>query len=162
MILVKQNPTKFSAVLATVLEYKIALYVKTRNFHWTISDFNGNVSVHKILEQQYRKLEQSICDLSVYIGKPHVYSLDKVTDSNMFSDIVESTENKISSIQVFEELLSDHSLVINQLRQTINNVVNGHPNSGITNFLIKQLEVHESIDLSIRKYLNWTFNIYLN
>ena len=87
-------------------------YRKLQNYHWNVKGKNFFV-LHERLEQYYDKINEQIDEIA-----EHILSLDKqplgtMKDYLEKSQIQEANNEKICSNKVYETLLKDYSILIN-------------------------------------------------
>ena len=56
------------ALLSSVLADGMTLYIKTRKFHWNVCG-QSFMEIHKLFENQYKQLEESIDEIAERINK---------------------------------------------------------------------------------------------
>ena len=64
----ESNLKKSASLLAIVLSDEMALYIKTRKFHWNIVG-NSFMELHKLFEAQYKEFEEIIDEIAERINK---------------------------------------------------------------------------------------------
>ena len=64
----EKNLKNSSSLLTTVLATEMTLYIKTRKAHWNVTG-ESFMELHKLFENQYKQLEESIDEIAERIGK---------------------------------------------------------------------------------------------
>ena len=64
----EKNLKNSSELLSIVLADEMALYIKTRKAHWNVTG-ESFMELHKLFENQYKQLEESIDEIAERIGK---------------------------------------------------------------------------------------------
>lgn len=65
----QKNLASVKDLLNSILAEVVLLYTKTRKFHWNVSG-NSFMELHKLFENHYNKLEESIDEIAERINKP--------------------------------------------------------------------------------------------
>ncbi|NHN26889.1 DNA starvation/stationary phase protection protein [Flavobacterium jejuense] len=137
--------------LTIVLSNEMILYVKSRKFHWNVTG-NSFMELHKLFENQYGKLEETIDEVAERISKLGGKTIG--TMKEFIEHSILSEESKyVNQNQMLEELLDDHEKIIVQLRIFIENAEE-HKDAGTADFLTGILLDHESKSWILRKYLS--------
>ena len=61
-----KNLAPVKDVLNSILADAVVLYTKTRKFHWNVSG-NSFMELHKLFEDHYKKMEESIDEIAVFL-----------------------------------------------------------------------------------------------
>ena len=144
---------KSAALLSTVLSDEMTLYVKTRKSHWNVSG-ESFMELHKLFENQYKQLEESIDEIAERIGKLGHKTIGTMHEFSKNSSIKENPGIYLSSKETLVELLKDHETVIVQLRKGIDDSVEKNKDAGTADFLTGLMEQHETTAWILRRYLN--------
>lgn len=137
--------------LSTVLANEMTLYIKTRKFHWNVSG-ESFMELHKLFENQYKQLEESIDEIAERIGKLGHKTIGTMNEFSKLSSIKESPGIYSSSKELLKELLKDHETVIIQLRKAIDDCAEKNKDAGTADFLTGLMEQHETTAWVIRRY----------
>jgi starvation-inducible DNA-binding protein len=140
-------------MLSTVLANEMALYIKTRKFHWNVAG-ESFMELHKLFEAQYTQLEASIDEIAERIGKLGHKTIGTMQEFSKLSSIKESPGKYADSKDLLVELLKDHETVIVMLRKDIDEVGEKNKDAGTADFLTGLMEQHETIAWTLRRYLN--------
>jgi starvation-inducible DNA-binding protein len=149
----EKNLKHSASLLSTILADEMTLYIKTRKSHWNVSG-ESFMELHKLFENQYKQLEESIDEIAERIGKLGLKTIGTMHEFSKLSSIKESPGKYDSSKDLLKELLHDHETVIVQLRKDINDSAEKNKDAGTADFLTSLMEVHETIAWALRRYLN--------
>lgn len=141
---------ELTTLLNGYLSDLFVLYVKTLNFHWNIEDPRF-FSLHKMLDDQYEKLEEYIDEVAERIRKLG----RKVPASMEFflgqSQLTESGPN-LSSNQMLAEVAESHEKLIITNRMMIDKA-NEIGDPGTADMLTGILRYHEKVVWMVRAQL---------
>lgn len=85
----QKSLTSTVTILSAVLSDAMALYIKTRKFHWNVSG-ESFMELHKLFENQYKQLEKSIDEIAERIGKLGSKTIGTMQEFSKLSSIKES------------------------------------------------------------------------
>ena len=142
-----------STILATVLSDEMTLYVKTRKAHWNVTG-ESFMELHKLFQDQYQQLEESIDEIAERIGKLGHKTIGTMNEFSKLTCIKEHPGKYESSKEILKELLKDHETVIVELRKNIDDCAEKNNDAGTADFLTGLMEQHETIAWILRRYLN--------
>ncbi len=145
--------THISDLLSTVLSNEMILYVKTRKFHWNVSG-ESFMELHKLFQQQYEELEESIDLVAERISKLGFKAIGTMNEFSKQATIKEHPGKYPSQKDMLKELLTDHETLIVQLREDIDLCFDKYNDAGTTDFLTGLMEEHETTAWVLRRYLN--------
>lgn len=148
----EKNLLDSANILSYLLSNEMTLYVKTRKSHWNVSG-ESFMELHKLYEDQYRQLEDSIDEIAERIGKLGQKTIGTMSEFLKLSVIKEHPKTYLSSKETLLELLSDHETIIVDLRKSINICAEKNKDVGTADFLTGLMEQHETIAWIIRRYL---------
>ena len=139
-------------LLSVVLSGEVILYTKTRKFHWNV---NGEsfMELHKLFENQYKQLEESIDETAERINKLGSNTIGTMQEFGKLSGIKENPGKYPSSKEMIAELLADHETVIVQLRKYVSDCAEKYNDAGTADFLTGLMKEHETIAWTLRRYL---------
>ena len=149
----EKNLDRVIALLSTELSNEMTLYVKTRKAHWNVSG-ESFMELHKLFENQYKQLEESIDEIAERIGKLGGKTIGTMQEYSKLATIKEAPGKYSSSKDMIKELLKDHETVIIQLRKDIEDCSAKHKDDGTADFVTGLMEQHETIAWTLRRYLN--------
>ena len=144
---------KSTSLLSTILADEMTLYIKTRKSHWNVAGENF-MEFHKLFENQYKQLEESIDEVAERIGKLGDKTIGTMQEYLKLSSIKESPGKYSSSKDMLRELLKDHETIIILLRKGIDECVVKNKDAGTADFLTGLMEQHETTAWILRRYLN--------
>ena len=144
---------KSSTLLSTILSDEMMLYIKTRKSHWNVTGENF-MELHKLFENQYKQLEESIDEIAERIGKLGDKTIGTMHEYLKLSSIKESPGKYASSKETLKELLTDHETIIVLLRKNIEESGVKNKDVGTADFLTGLMEQHETTAWILRRYLN--------
>lgn len=139
-------------LLSVVLSNEMTLYVKTRKFHWNISG-ESFMELHKLFENHYNQLEESIDEVAERINKLGAPAIGTMNEFLKLSSVKEAPGKYPSSKDMIKELLSDHEMVIVELRKYVELCGDEYKDAGTADFLTGLMEQHETISWTLRRYL---------
>jgi starvation-inducible DNA-binding protein len=140
------------ALLSTGLSNEMTLYIKTRKAHWNVTG-ESFMELHKLFENHYTQLEQSIDDVAERIGKLGGKAIGTMKEYSKLTAIKESPGKYSTSYEMIKELLRDHETIIIQLRKDIENCTSKFKDAGTADFITGLMEQHETIAWTLRRYL---------
>ena len=144
--------TAVIGVLSVVLAGGVTLYTKTRKFHWNVGG-ESFMELHKLFENQYKQLEESIDEIAERISKLGGKTIGTMQEFGKLSGIKEYPGKYPSSKEMIKELLADHEKVIVQLRIDIALCSDKYNDAGTTDELTGLMQEHETIAWTLRRYL---------
>ena len=140
-------------ILTVVLANQVTLYTKTRKFHWNVGG-ESFMELHKLFENQYKQLEESIDETAERISKLGSKTVGTMVEFGKLSAIKEYPGKYPSSREMIKELLTDHETVIIQLRKNVDECADKLEDAGTADFLTGLMEQHETIAWTLRRYFN--------
>jgi starvation-inducible DNA-binding protein len=139
-------------LLSIVLSDEMALYVKTRKFHWNISG-QSFMELHKLFEDHYKQLEVIIDEVAERIGKLGGKTIGTMEEFSKLSRIKESPGKYPVQKTMLSELLADHELLISEIRKDIDTSDEENHDVGTADLLTGILQQHETIAWILRRYI---------
>jgi starvation-inducible DNA-binding protein len=139
-------------LLAIVLSDEMALYIKTRKFHWNVSG-ESFMELHKLFEVQYTELEIVIDEVAERINKLGSKTIGTMKEFASLTRIEEHPNKYPDQKTMLAELLADHELLILELRKDIESCTEEIKDAGTADLLTKILQQHESVAWILRRYL---------
>jgi starvation-inducible DNA-binding protein len=147
----EKNLDRVITLLSKVLSNEMTLYIKTRKSHWNVTG-ESFMELHKLFENQYKQLEESIDEVAERIGKLGGKTIGTMQEYSKLSVIKESPGKYSSSKDIIKELLKDHETIIIQLRRDIDDCSEKSQDAGTADFLTGLMEQHETIAWVLRRY----------
>ena len=139
-------------LLSVGLANSMTLYIKTRKFHWNVSG-NSFMELHKLFENQYKQLEESIDEIAERIGKLGAKTIGTMKEFSELKTLQESPNKYPTQNEMIKELLKDHEAVIIKLREDIDLCTETYKDVGTADFLTGLIQDHETIAWTLRRYL---------
>ena len=149
----EKNLKSSVTLLSTVLADEMTLYIKTRKSHWNVSG-DSFMELHKLLEAQYKNLEETIDEVAERIGKLGENAIGTMQEFLAKTTLKERPGKYSSSKDMLKELLHDHESIIVQLRKDIDDSSEKNKDAGTADFLTGIMEEHETMSWILRRYLN--------
>jgi starvation-inducible DNA-binding protein len=140
-------------ILNSILADAVVLYTKTRKFHWNVSG-NSFMELHKLFENQYKKLEEAIDEIAERINKPGFKTPGTMAEFLEAASLKESPGKYPAQKEMLKELLSDHEAVIVCLRKSIDDCDEKFGDKGTADFLTGLMQEHETLAWTLRRYLD--------
>ncbi|MBC7873488.1 MAG: DNA starvation/stationary phase protection protein [Ferruginibacter sp.] len=147
-----KNLKSVTQLLCSVLSDAMLLYTKTRKFHWNVSG-NSFMELHKLFEEQYKKLEESIDEIAERINKLGAKTPGTMQEFLQMTSLKESPGKYPRQTEMIRELLGDHEAVIIRTRKFIDDCDEKYKDKGSSDFLTDLLKEHETIAWTLRRYL---------
>ena len=144
---------RVTSLLSLVLANEMALYTKTRKFHWNVSG-ESFMELHKLFENQYKELEESIDEIAERIGKLGQKTIGTMQEYLKLAGIKEHPGKYADSKEMLKELFKDHETVIIELRKGIEECAEKSKDSGTADFLTNLMQQHETTAWVLRKYIS--------
>jgi len=139
-------------LLSVVLSDEMTLYVKTRKFHWNVIG-ESFMELHKLFEEQYTELEQTIDLVAERIGKLGGKTIGTMDEFTKLSRIKENPNKYPAQKNMLAELLADHETLITELRKDIDISADENHDAGTADLLTQILQQHETTAWILRRYL---------
>ena len=140
-------------LLSVILSDEMTLYIKTRKFHWNVAG-ESFMELHKLFESQYAELEIIIDQVAERISKLGGKTIGTMNEFTLLSRIVEHPNKYPVQRAMISELLSDHEILIAELRKDIDVCASDSHDAGSADLLTGILQQHESITWILRRYLS--------
>jgi starvation-inducible DNA-binding protein len=140
-------------LLSSVLADEVTLYTKTRKFHWNVGG-ESFMEIHKLFENQYKQLEESIDEVAERISKLGGKTIGTMSEFSELTKLKEAPNKYPSQKEMLKELLDDHETVIVELRKDIDISEKENKDIGSADFLTGLMEQHETIAWTLRRYLS--------
>jgi starvation-inducible DNA-binding protein len=139
-------------LLSVVLSDEMTLYIKTRKFHWNVAG-ESFMELHKLFESQYADLEVIIDAVAERIGKLGGKTIGTMNEFSLLSRIVEHPNEYPVRKSMLSQLLSDHEILIAELRKDVDLCATDYHDAGTADLLTGMLQQHETIAWILRRYL---------
>jgi starvation-inducible DNA-binding protein len=149
----EKNLAHITPILSTVLSDEMMLYVKTRKFHWNVAG-ESFMELHKLFEQQYKQLEETIDEVAERINKLGSKTIGTLQEFSKHSSVKEAPGKYPTSKEMIRELLKDHETVIQLLRKNVEDCTTKYKDAGTADFLTGIMEQHETTAWILRRYFS--------
>lgn len=149
----EKNLKSISTLLSGFLADAMLLYTKTRKFHWNVSG-ESFMELHKLFEEQYKKLEEAIDEIAERINKLGTKTPGTMQEFIKLASLKESPGKYPAQKEMLKELLTDHETVIIALRKGIDDCDEKFKDVGTADFLTGLMKEHETIAWTLRRYLD--------
>ncbi len=149
----KKDLNSVTELLSIILANEVTLYTKTRKFHWNVRG-ESFMELHKLFQTHYEQLEESIDEVAERISKLGSNAIGTLEEFKELTTIKEHPNKYPSSKEMILELLEDHEASIIDLRKSINNCAEKYGDAGTADFLTSQMEAHETLAWTLRRYLH--------
>ncbi len=149
----KKDLNSVTELLSIILANEVTLYTKTRKFHWNVKG-ESFMELHKLFQTHYEQLEESIDEVAERISKLGSNAIGTLEEFKELTSVKEHPNKYPSSKEMILELLEDHEAAIIDLRKSINNCAEKYGDAGTADFLTGQMEAHETLAWTLRRYLN--------
>lgn len=143
---------KSISLLSTILSDEMTLYIKTRKFHWNVAG-ESFMELHKLFESQYTAIEIIVDEVAERINKLGEKTIGTMNEFTLLSRIIEHPNKYPVQKSMISELLSDHEILIAELRKDIDVCAKDNHDAGSADLLTGILQQHESIAWILRRYL---------
>ncbi len=140
-------------LMSVILSDEMTLYIKTRKFHWNVAG-ESFMELHKLFEAQYSELEIIIDEVAERINKLGGKTIGTMNEFTLLSRIMEHPNKYPVQKAMISELLSDHEMLISELRKDIDVCADECHDVGSADLLTGILQQHESIAWILRRYLS--------
>jgi len=139
-------------ILNALLADEVALYIKTRNFHWNVEgpDFS---ETHKFFEAQYEELDEIIDEVAERARALGGRAAASMGEYLKLTRLTEDSGKTAGEKAMISALLKDHEALIRQLRTDLEAVGGKYGDMGTNDFLTGLMEQHEKMAWMLRSYL---------
>lgn len=148
-----KNRKNSCELLSSILADEMIMYIKTRKAHWNVMG-ESFMELHKLFENQYKQLEESIDEIAERIGKLGERTIGTMEEFLKLTSLKEHPGKFLSSKDTIFELLKDHESLIVKLRKDIVSTVEKNKDTGTADFLTGLMEQHESTAWILRRYIS--------
>ncbi len=148
-----KNLASVKNVLSSILADAVVLYTKTRKFHWNVSG-NSFMELHKLFEDHYKKMEESIDEIAERINKLGFPTPGTMAEFLEMASLKEVPGKYPTQTEMIKELLKDHEAVVIILRKSIGDCDEKFGDIGTADFLTDLIREHETLAWTLRRYLH--------
>lgn len=135
--------------LAQTLADNYILYIKTQNFHWNVIDPRF-YSLHKMLEEQYKGMQEEIDELAERIRMIGEKSPGSMRDFLEIGSLAES-EGCLTANEMIEQLCRGHEKIMTDVRTRIDEAIE-LGDQGTGDLYIQHLRFHEKIAWMLKSH----------
>lgn len=139
--------------LNTILADEYALFTKTLNYHWNITGPRF-YSIHEFLEEQYKQLLEMIDDVAERIRTIGDQPLGTMTEFINKTHLNERPGAQPDSSTMIADLMTDHNLLCEEIRNLISDKTKAHVDPGTEDFLTGLLKKHETMAWKLQSTLS--------
>jgi starvation-inducible DNA-binding protein len=137
-------------LLNILLADEVALYLKTRNFHWNVTGPQFN-DLHKFFEAQYEQLDEMMDDTAERARALGVRSFGTLSEFSEHNRNKEQAGKDLTSKDMLGILLADHESTIRRIRVDAETAAK-LGDSGTNDFLVGLMEEHEKMAWMLRSF----------
>lgn len=138
--------------LNTLLSDEFALYTKTRNYHWNVRGPRFH-SLHLFFEKQYEELDELMDAVAENARQFGGFALGRMADFLEHTNLKEAPAKQLTEDQMIEDLLKDHEIVIQFVRDQIDVADDKLHAADAADFLTTVLEAHNKMAWMLRSHL---------
>ncbi len=147
----QEGHTFVTGVLSALLADEVALYLKTRNFHWNVVGSNF-IQLHEFFEDQYEALDEILDQVAERIRSLGARAPGSMKEFILATRLSESHGEVAHAAELIQTLLADHETVIRALREQLE-PVGSTGDAGTEDFLVGLIEQHEKMAWMLRSHL---------
>lgn len=147
-----QNRQEVVKMLNQLLADEHVLYIKLRNYHWNVEGMYFQ-QLHALFEEQYDVLSAQIDDIAERIRSLGHYSPGSMKSFLEMSRLQESAHLGGNDRLMLQNILADHEMIIQVLRQDLEAAMDEFNDAGTSDFLTALMEAHEKMAWMIRAHL---------
>lgn len=148
----QDNRSKVVEALTLLLADEHILYLKLRNYHWNVEGMFF-APLHELFEEQYTDLAGKIDDIAERIRSLGYYALGSMDEFKKIARLGESDHLNGDAKLMLQNLLVDHEMIIQVLRNDVDEVMDQYRDAGTADFLTALMEMHEKMAWMIRAHL---------
>lgn len=139
--------------LNTLLADEYTLFTKTLNYHWNLTGPQF-LSLHKMLEEQYRNLLDTMDDVAERVRILGSYPLSTVSEMVNERTLSEKSNEDINAQQMLSNLYEDHTNIQLHLRDYLTSEESPLEKDPATeDFLVGLLKEHEMVGWKLKSHL---------
>lgn len=142
-----------ASLLQTLLADEYILLVKTKKYHWNVTDKNFR-DLHLFLDEQYEQINEMVDEIAERIrqlGQLVAATLDEFTQ---LARLKEPKKNGIKTQEMLKNLLDDHEATIRNLRKDLETCEEKYNDMGTNDFLTGLMQKHEKMAWMLRSFLS--------
>jgi starvation-inducible DNA-binding protein len=135
-------------LLNILLADEVALYLKTRNFHWNVTGPNFH-DLHKFFESQYEALDEILDDVAERVRSLGFPAFGSLQEFAKHTRNKEQAGAELGARAMVGQLLADHEAVVRRLRVDAE-TAGKFGDAGTNDFLVGLIEEHEKMAWMLR------------
>lgn len=139
-------------ILNVLLSDEVALYIKTRKFHWNVTGPQFH-DLHKFFESQYEELGEILDAVAERARSLGGVAYGTLREFAGHTRIEEAPGENPEAPGMITALLSDHEALIETLRKDLVRVAETCQDMGTGDFLTGLMEQHEKMAWMLRAFL---------
>ncbi|MEL6968818.1 MAG: DNA starvation/stationary phase protection protein [Bacteroidota bacterium] len=139
-------------MLNQMLADQHVLYIKLRNYHWNVEGMYFQ-QLHALFEDQYNDIAVQIDDIAERVRSLGHYAPGSMQDLLNLSRLQESGHLNGDHRLMLQNVLADHEMIIQVLRQDLEAAMNDHNDAGTSDFMTALMEAHEKMAWMVRSHL---------
>ena len=143
------NRKSVAFLLNVLLADEYILYTKTRNYHWNVTGPHFQ-EYHKFFEAQYEVLDDFIDDVAERVRSLGEKSVATLSEFLKHARLKEHPGEFPPSKEMIGNLIKDHELVIQNLREGLKACGDTYQDAGTNDFLTGLMEQHEKMAWMLR------------
>lgn len=146
--LAEKGRKEVGRLLNILLADEVALYLKTRNFHWNVTGPHFH-DLHKFFESQYEALDEILDEVAERVRSLGHPAFGSLREFGEHARNKEQAGAELTAKAMVGQLLSDHEAVIRRLRVDAE-TANKFGDAGTNDFLVGLIEEHEKMAWMLR------------
>lgn len=139
-------------LLNTALADAYVLVVKTKKFHWDVVGPQF-ITLHKMWQEQYEALTLNIDAYAERVRHLGGYPVGTMAGFLELASLEEHPGELLNATQMVQHLVSDHELIIRNLRLAIDKCSEDFHDEGTADFLTGLMEAHEEMAWMLRSFV---------
>jgi starvation-inducible DNA-binding protein len=139
-------------ILNARLSDTVALYIKTRKYHWNVRGMHF-AELHEFFEEQYDQLEEAMDEIAERVRQVGGIAFGTLEEFKATTALKEQPGVNPDEQGMISDLLHDHETVIKQLRQDVETADEEYGDMGTSDFLTGLMEQHEKMAWMLRAHL---------
>lgn len=147
-----ENTEEVAKTLIGILADEFILYVQTRKAHWNVESPHF-FYLHKLFEEQYRRIEETIDDVAERIRSIGHYAPATLREYLQLTHLTERTDQVNDNKGFLRDLLTSHESIITNLRKHIGRVDQKLHDAGTSDFITGIMMAHEKMAWILRSHL---------
>lgn len=146
------NVEGVAALLGRLLGNEHVLYVRLRNYHWNVVGMSFG-PLHQLFEKQYEALADDIDEIAERMRSLGVKTPGTMTEFVQLATLSERPGVLPDAVTMISDLVTDHEMIIRQLRQDVRASDEQYDDMGTSDFLTGLMEKHEKMAWLLRAHL---------